>query len=184
MTTIILVSIGILLAAVAALFVIFYGGNAFNGGDDKAQAARLVNEGVMIQSAVQAFRAQEDRMPGSGSGVDSKALKELICSKYLTTIPTGIENTEQPSYTKAECDGNVVKTSGSPWKVDYTFGIARSVVGPATDPGGETGKSKAMAICTAARKQLNLPGEVQKCDAGNISSVEPCCVMSKADADA
>lgn len=182
MTTIILVSIGVLLAAVAALFMFFYGGDAFNGGDVKADAARLVGEGVQIQAAFQAFRAQEDRTPGTGNGVDARAIKDMLCNDYLTHVPRGL-NDDQVSYTAAECaDNNLVKAGGSPWKIDYNYGIARSVVGNAYGTDGVT-PTRAYEICQAARKQLRLPGEPLNCDPAEsgIDNKEPCCIMSADD---
>jgi hypothetical protein len=187
MTTIILVIIGVLIAAASAMFMIFYGGDAYNASDAKAEAARLVNEGVMIQAAVQTFRAQEDRMPGlDGSGVDSVALWDLSCpdangNRYMNQIPKGV-NTAPPAF---DCSKRPVKASDlkveSPWKIDYNYGIARSVVGSAYDG---TKESKAFAICRAARKQMNLPGDPLRCDAEGITNKEPCCIMSADDAAA
>lgn len=184
MTTIILVSIGVLIAAVAALFVIFYGGDAFNETDSKAEAARLVGEGVQIQAAYQAFRAQEDRMPGkTDTGVDSFAVKDLMCKKYLDRMPKGLNAKNSVSYSDEECaDEDLVKADGTPWKIDYRYGIARSIVGIAKDEDGND--TKATEICRAARKQMNLEGNPKRCDAGDISNLEPCCIMSADDAAA
>lgn len=185
MTTIILVSVGVLLAAVAALMMFFYGGEAFNGGDVKAEAARLVGEGVQIQAAFQAFRAQEDRTPGTGVGVDARAIKDLLCKEYLDQVPKGLNN-DNVSYTEAECaNPSVVKEGSSPWKVDYTRGIARSVVGNAYADDGVT-KSRAYEICQAARREMKLitaaNPEPMSCDPNSgISNAEPCCIMSSAD---
>lgn len=180
MTTIILVIVGVLIAALSALFMIFYGGSAFNSSDDKADAARLVGEGVQIQAAFQAYRAQEDRTPGEGTGVDGAALKDLLCNKYLTHIPTGIEGGDQPTYSETECASPTVKSSASSWKIDYNYGIARSVVGNAKNPDGTNGK--AYNICQAARKQLTLAGEPKRCDdPAGVANIEPCCIMSSAE---
>lgn len=56
MTTIILVTIGILLAAASALMVVFHGGDAFHTGTVKAQAATVVNK---LQGFAAAMRARE-----------------------------------------------------------------------------------------------------------------------------
>lgn len=178
MTTVILVIIGILIAGAAAIFMIFYGGSAYDGSGDRADAARLVGEGVQIEAAVQAFRAQEDRMPGGGTGVDAKAMKELVCKDYLTHVPQGLNTEQQPQF---DCASSAdPTTTASPWKVDYGYGIARSVVGSAYEASGK--ESRAMAICRAARTQLKLPGNPQRCDAAGISTKEPCCLMSADDA--
>ena len=65
MTTIILTIIGILLAAVAALMVIFYGGDAFNSGTVGAQANQIQNAGTNVVSAAQMFRAERAVRPTS-----------------------------------------------------------------------------------------------------------------------
>ena len=180
MTTIILVSIGVLIAAAAALFMVFYGGDAFNGSDAKAQATRLVGEGVQIQAAYQAYRAQEDKLPGNGTGVDVRALKDLVCQNYLTHVPRGVGEAQPPAF---DCDSSAVPSSTeSPWKIDYYYGIARSVVGPVKNADGSDGS--ALAICRAARRSQGLSGEPKRCDAPGIDNNEPCCVMSAADAAA
>lgn len=159
MTTVILVSIGILLAAVAALSMFFWGGSAYNTSHDKADAARLVGDSVQIEAAMQAYRAQEGKMPGSGTGAsDPTALQELISKKYLTSVPPGLK-----------------QGSSQDWKIDWNYGIARSTIGDATD-------ATAMDICQQARQQLHLPGTPLRCDDSTISNKEPCCIMSGADA--
>lgn len=184
MTTIILVIVGVLIAAAAALFMIFYGGEAYNQSQAKSEAARLVGEGVQIQAAVQAFRAQEDRMPGlDGTGVDSVALWDLSCpnengQKYLNNIPKGVGDAP-PSFDCAHRPTSATAVS-SPWKIDYNYGIARSIVGPALDSKGK--ETQAFAICRAARKQVGLTGDPKRCDAAGISNIEPCCIMSADDA--
>jgi hypothetical protein len=184
MTTIILVIIGVLIAAASALFMVFYGGSALDTGKQKAEAARLVSEGVQIQAAVQAYRVQEQRMPGlDGSGIDSVALWDLACpnsdgQKYLTQIPKGSAATP-PTF---DCANRPTSSStvDSPWKIDYRYGIARSVVGQAKDAQGN--ELEAYAICRAARKSVGLTGDPQRCDAAGISNAEPCCIMSADDA--
>lgn len=57
MTTIILTIIGVLLAAIAALMVIFYGGDAFNSGTISARANNYINVGANFSAAVQLFKA-------------------------------------------------------------------------------------------------------------------------------
>lgn len=188
MTTIILVIIGILLAGAAAIFVVFYGGEAFGTGSDKAEAARLINEGVMIQSAVQAFRVQEQRMPGNDdSGVDAAALWDLSCPnsdghKYLAQIPKGMRETP-PTF---NCNERPAKNSTleSPWKIDYTFGIARSIVGEAYVDKDTNKPSKAYAICVAARKSIGREGTPPRCETLGGDINEPCCIMSADDAAA
>lgn len=180
MTTIILVIVGVLIAAAAALFMIFYGGDAYSQSESKSEAARLIGEGVQIQAAVQAFRAQEDRMPGlDGTGVDSVALWDLACpngngDRYLNHIPKGV-SANQPTM---DCSTrpNASTPIDSPWKIDYNYGIARSVIGLAHDEDGK--ETKAFEICRAARKQMKLSGDPMQCDTPGIPNNEPCCIMS------
>jgi hypothetical protein len=184
MTTIILVIIGVLIAAASALFMVFYGGSALDGGRQKAEAARLVSEGVQIQAAVQAFRVQEQRMPGNdGSGIDAIALWDLACpnsdgQKYLTQIPKGTAATP-PTF---NCGSRPLPTDTieSPWKIDYRYGIARSVIGQAKDANGN--ELEAYGICRAARKSAGLTGDPVRCADPGISNAEPCCIMSADDA--
>ena len=185
MTTIILVIIGVLIAAASALFMVFYGGDALDQSNQRAEATRLVNEGVQIQSAVQAFRVQEQRMPGlDGTGVDAVALWDLSCQtaaheRYLDQIPKGMKEAP-PTF---DCSRRPTAAAGleSPWKIDYNYGIARSVIGEAMVGGKET---QAYGICRAARKQAGLTGDPLRCDAAAISKSEPCCIMSADDAAA
>lgn len=186
MTTIILVIIGVLIAAASALFMVFYGGTALDSSRQKSEAARLVSEGVQIQAAVQAYRVQEQRMPGlDGTGVDSVALWDLSCPNsdgqtYLQQIPKGV-NTTAPTF---DCKTRPTSTNGlaSPWKIDYNYGIARSVIGQAKDAQGN--ELEAYGICRAARKSAGLSGDPLRCDATGISNSEPCCIMSADDAAA
>lgn len=52
MTTIIVISIGILLASMAALMSIHYGGEAFNGGEVKVKAVVLENAAQNVATAM------------------------------------------------------------------------------------------------------------------------------------
>ena len=63
MTTIILTIIGILLAASAALMVIFYGGDAFNAGATGASANTLQNAGTNAISASSMFKIDNGGTP-------------------------------------------------------------------------------------------------------------------------
>lgn len=163
MTTIIFVAIGVLMAALAALMVIFYGGDAFTASDTKAEAARLITEGAQMEHAVKLYVAQEGKMPGNGTGVDQEAIDDLVDKEYLTQVPKG--GTMDPNK----------------WQVDYDLGVVRSEVGPVTD-------ERAVEVCLAARRQLSLPDAatatgVYKCDGsdapgGALSTREPCCVYS------
>lgn len=63
MTTTILVTIGILLAAAAAMMTTFYGGDAFNGGDAKAKADTLMNAGTNMRMAANLYMVKKGRLP-------------------------------------------------------------------------------------------------------------------------
>lgn len=65
MTTIVLVIIGILIAAVAALMVVWYGGDAFGRSGATAQAQQLINAGQNILSAHQLYMAHNGAEPDS-----------------------------------------------------------------------------------------------------------------------
>lgn len=79
MTGIILVIVGVLLAAAAALFVIFYGGDAYNAGNARAAAATIVNMGKNVQHAATLYRMQE--------GGDPADVAALVGASYLSAPP-------------------------------------------------------------------------------------------------
>lgn len=78
MTTIILTIIGILLAAVAALMIIFYGGDAFNKGSIGAQANTLQNAGTNVISATELAKTD---------GNSYTAVADLVTNQYLKEAP-------------------------------------------------------------------------------------------------
>lgn len=175
MTTIILVAIGIVIAAASALAVIFYGGAAFGVNQVRADAARLVGEGAQIQYATDLYVRQEGTLPGNGVG--DQALPDLIAKKYLTHVPLGARN----------ADGTI-----TPWKMEYSStGMIFSRIGLQSE-------ESSMAVCREARRQLNYTDTVQsgpdagklmvyKCDgtdyrdvawrtSGTLPDREPCCI--------
>lgn len=175
MTTIILVAIGVLIAAAAALAVIYYGGDAFGVNKTRAEAARLVSEGAQIQYATDLFVRQEGTLPGDG--VSEQALPDLLSKKYLQSVPVGVVN----------ADG-----TRQPWTMEYSAtGMIYSRVGLQSD-------EAAMAVCREARRQLKYTDTVQsgpdagklmvyRCDGtdyrdaswrstGTIPDREPCCI--------
>jgi len=164
-TTIVLVTIGIILAAVSAMMVFWYGGTAFDNGRINADAARLLTEGSQIERAVGLYRAQEGRTPDIVNKNDP--LAALVDRRYLADRPSG---------------------DNGRWFVDYPSGMIRADVGAVTD-------TRAVMVCRAARRSQKLfnPAEVYRCDgsdypmphpAGGLPAVEPCCVWSGAtDAD-
>ncbi len=177
MTTIVLTIIGILLAAAAAFMMFFYGGDSFSGSSERADASRLVSEGVQIQAAMQLYKAKLDKMPGdaSATGVDATAMWDLVCNDFLSSIPTGINKSTTPAF---ECTpaGRAAASASSPWRIDYKYGIARSIIGPAQTPSGK--EAKALRICVAARKAHNLTGNPLQCNDPAITNGDPCCIMS------
>lgn len=156
MTTIVLVTIGIILAAVSAMMVYWYGGDAFDQGRIQAEAARLLTEGSQIERAVGLYRAQEGRTPDMVNHDDP--MEALIQRRYLADRPIG---------------------DNGRWFVDYSAGMIRSDLGAPDDV-------RALAVCRAARKSQNLPnpGQVYSCDGsdypgahppGTLPAAEPCC---------
>lgn len=78
MTTLIIVTIGILLAAAAALMMTFYGGDAFYQGDAKAQATTLMNAGNNVRTASNAYMVRNGRLPVTPAVlVQSQALNDM-----------------------------------------------------------------------------------------------------------
>lgn len=176
MTTIILVSIGVLLAAVAALFIYFYGGDAFTQNEIKANAGRLVSEGAQIEAATELYYRQEGEMPGDGTDGE-QAIDDLIEKRYLTHIPIGVKS----------------DNGAGSWKMEYgDDGMIYSRLGLQVD-------EASMAVCREARRQLKYTDTVPagqpnagklmvyKCDgsdymdaswrnAGTLPNREPCCV--------
>jgi hypothetical protein len=175
MTTIILVIIGVLIAAASALFMVFYGGTSLDSANVRAEAGRLVSEGQQISYATDMFYRTEGRMPGlnasgqalkesNGDAVDP--IQELREKDFLAQRPLGVKLTQE-----------------DPWKMVYgTDGMIYSKLGPETS-------EAATEVCRQARKQLNLPNldKMYKCDAsdyfdasykskGQLPDVEPCCI--------
>lgn len=90
MTTVILSIIGILLAGLTALMVIYYGSTSYDEGTISAHASTLVNAGENVMSAEQLYYNTD----GKGS-VD---LTELIDSTYLNDLPDVPNGTVQETY--------------------------------------------------------------------------------------
>ena len=156
MTTIILTIIGVLLAGVAALMIIYYGSDTFDRYYLEAEAGRLVSEGAQIEAAVELFYRQTDKYPKGADPVD-----ELIASDYLTHRPLGM-----------------TETKDSEWEIDYDEGQIRTTLGSSSD-------EDAMDVCYTARRQLKFsnPENVKQCDGsdspgGKLSGLEPCCLRT------
>lgn len=78
MTTIVLVTIGILLASAAALMTTWYGGEAFNQGDAKARADTLMNAGTNIRSSANLYMIRKGKLPDRPSNlIDTKATQVM-----------------------------------------------------------------------------------------------------------
>lgn len=161
MTTIVLVTIGIILAAASALMVLWYGGGAFDNGRINADAARLLTEGSQIERAVGLYRAQEGKSPDAANAADP--LEALIDRRYLADRPSG---------------------ANGRWFVDYPSGMIRADVGAVDD-------TRALMVCRSARRAQKLPnpGDVYRCDGadyplphppGTLPAIEPCCVWTGA----
>ena len=156
MTTVILVTIGIILAAAAALMLVFYGGDAFYSSRVKAEASRLTVEGAQVERAVSSFEIQERRRPGNGVSI-AQASQDLVDRRYLVDIPKG---------------------ANQAWVVDYENRLIRSDLGSASD-------TRAREICVVSREQQNLPypGEIFRCDGsdypggGSLPANETCCIF-------
>lgn len=156
MTTIILTIIGILLAALAVMGVMYWGGSSFTGSDSKAAATTLVSHTVQIETAMRGYRLQYGKYPGDELG--NGALQELVDKDYLDRIPT-----------------SPVKTSYSTdWKMDYQRGIVRSTIGDASD-------DKAEEVCGVLRTRMGFSGSPKQCDDPSLDNKDPCCSMSAAE---
>lgn len=177
MTTIIFVAIGVLLAAAAAIFVIFYGGSAFGEGATKAEAARLVSEGQQISYATDMFYRQEERMPGqkaNGTLDGTLAIQELKDRHYIPISPAGARLTNEDT-----------------WKMEYgTDGMIYTKIGAV----GAASEEKSLDVCRQARIQLGYKDRdangdinVYKCDGtdyldaawhtrNTLPDREPCCI--------
>lgn len=156
MTKIILVIIGILLAAVAALMTAYYGGDAFTSSYDEAESTTLVNQSVQIDTAFRLFYTDKGRYPGNTDGTG--ALNELIESDYLESVP------DVPNDRAPERD----------WRIDYNRGIARSVIGQADN-------DQSQEVCRKARLKFNLTGDPLSCDDPALTRMDPCCSMSSSE---
>lgn len=183
MTTVILAIVGILIAAAAALFVFFYGGEAFGESEVRAEAARLVTEGQQIHNATELFYQQEGDYPGrrpDGTLDGELAMTELLAKDYLTHVPVGAKLSNEDT-----------------WNMIYSDdGMIYSRLGSFVDPSDPTAteaqikaSENAMNVCREARKQLAYQDfqTVYKCDGsdypitswaarGTLPDNEPCCI--------
>lgn len=63
MTTIILTTLGILLAALSAMMIVFYGGDMFNTGTTSAEANTYMNVGHNVMAALDQYRIENHQEP-------------------------------------------------------------------------------------------------------------------------
>jgi len=83
MTTVILTTIGILLAAATALMITFYGGDLFSSGTTGASANGYMNAGANVVAAIDNYRINERSDPAS--------IDVLVAAGYFK--PDGIPGT-------------------------------------------------------------------------------------------
>jgi hypothetical protein len=131
---------------------IYYGGDAFTGAYAEAEASTLINQSTQIDAAFDLYYVDNGRFPGNPDGTG--AMQELVDSEYLGSIP------EAPRS----------RISNRDWQIDYSRGIARSLIGSEND-------AEAAEVCTRAREQMDLTGPVLFCDDPTIRKIDPCCIM-------
>lgn len=76
MTTIVLTTLGILIAAAAALMISFYGGDLYSSGTVGADANRYMNMGANVVSAIDQYRINERSDPAN--------MQALVQAGYLS----------------------------------------------------------------------------------------------------
>lgn len=99
LTNVILITIGIIIAASAALMSVFYGGGAMSHGSVRAQAATLENAAQNVRAGMTGRRFRGDRSvptnishlvvdDGPGSGLASRSDGNAYASKsWLSSLP-------------------------------------------------------------------------------------------------
>lgn len=82
MFSLIITIISIALVGLLAVAAVFYGGDAFTEGNQKAEAAKRIGAGQQIVSAIHMYQADNASLPST--------LSELSSNKrYLTAVPDG-----------------------------------------------------------------------------------------------
>jgi hypothetical protein len=81
MTTILLTIVGILLAAISALMVFWYGGDAFDRGRAEAIAGTQISHVSQLAHAIRFYELQEERddLPKN----DGAVVQSLVAARYL-----------------------------------------------------------------------------------------------------
>jgi hypothetical protein len=136
LTTIVLVIVGILLAAASALMAFWYGGDAYNAGSTRAVAASTLQAVEQVADARQLWSVQNDT-PYAGSPLG-------LAPDYLSMVPANPTGTGLHAFIFVNDNG------------DYFNGPGQTALIVGIDAGsGLAGDSpEARAICLAAARQV------------------------------
>lgn len=98
MFSLIIALISIVLVALLAAAVIYYGGDSFNKGNAKAKAAEILNQAELIKGAFTAYKVEQGTIEINQATCDSEndgdisgCLDPLVEKQYLTDIPQGAD---------------------------------------------------------------------------------------------
>jgi type II secretory pathway pseudopilin PulG len=83
MFSLIIAIVSILLVGALALATVYYGGTSFLMGSERAQIARVMNEGSQVEGAIRLFRVEQGRLPESPDELTDPN------HQYLQALPTG-----------------------------------------------------------------------------------------------
>lgn len=148
MTTIVITIIGIMLAAAAVLMTMYYGGDMLGKGEKEALAGTMLNEGMQIESAYEAYYASNGYAP------TGDVIHELEQKDYLKQFPR-----------RTSGDGYSTE-----WVFDSQLGVARSTIGEDTN-------EEAVEVCASARTKMGYTDAVRMCDDPAMERQDPCCIM-------
>ena len=98
MFSLIITVISIALVAALAVSTLYFGGDAFNAGSDKAKAATIVNQAQQIDGANTIFRLD--------TGALASDLADDLVPEYLASTPQVNDNISSNSYSLA-ADGTI-----------------------------------------------------------------------------
>ncbi|MCV6599041.1 MAG: hypothetical protein OIF36_00965 [Alphaproteobacteria bacterium] len=84
MANLIITIIAIALVAVAALMGAYYGGTAFNQGQEQAERSTLMNEAAQVSAAIVMYNAMEDDTFDNGNSI-----ADLVSNNYITSALSG-----------------------------------------------------------------------------------------------
>lgn len=144
MFSLIIVMISILLVAVLAAAVIYYGGDSFNKGNAKARAAEIINQAELIKGAFTVYKIELGTITIDKSECDVSADKKngclapLIDKQYLTDIPVGaegwyIDDTDPDAVTLKRTLGSDIKACAIANYVNGAKGIPANPEGSGVD---------------------------------------------------